>query len=304
MARSIWTGSISFGLVNIPVKLFSAVHQHDVHFHQLAPDGAHIHYKRVSEKSGREVEYENIARASRRVEGQVRHVRTATSSKSCPRRPRRSTSRTSCPRRDRPHLLRAHLLPRAQRTTAATKGYALLAAVMEERERIGHRQRRHARQAVPRRHPAVRQGPGPVDDALADEVVAAVRHRRVPSSARPPSARAREARRADRRLPRRPTGTRAVSRRLRGTPAAVIKAKRRARSSSPRRGSPSPPRCSTSWRRSGRASTRTGAAPGGPSAPRSGRRRRRRSGPRAVDGETDDGEEGHVAPADAEPGRP
>jgi hypothetical protein len=35
MARSLWTGSISFGLVNVPVKAFTAVKDHDVHFHQL-----------------------------------------------------------------------------------------------------------------------------------------------------------------------------------------------------------------------------------------------------------------------------
>jgi hypothetical protein len=51
MARSIWTGSISFGLVNIPVKVFSTIREHDVHFHQLGPDGARVHNQRVSEQS-------------------------------------------------------------------------------------------------------------------------------------------------------------------------------------------------------------------------------------------------------------
>ena len=60
MARSIWTGSLSFGLVNIPVRVFSAIREHDVRFHQLAPDGSRIHYKRVSEKTGREIEFANI----------------------------------------------------------------------------------------------------------------------------------------------------------------------------------------------------------------------------------------------------
>ena len=44
MARSLWSGSLGFGLVNIPVRLFPAIHEHDVHFHQLAPDGSRIHY--------------------------------------------------------------------------------------------------------------------------------------------------------------------------------------------------------------------------------------------------------------------
>jgi DNA end-binding protein Ku len=63
MARPIWTGSISFGLVNVPVKLYSAVHQQDIHFNQFEEGtGAHIQYKRVSEKSGDEVPWEHIVK--------------------------------------------------------------------------------------------------------------------------------------------------------------------------------------------------------------------------------------------------
>src|SRR5689334_4009553 len=60
MPRSIWSGSISFGLVNIPVKAYSAIHEHDVHFHLLAPDGSRVHNQRVSEKSGKVVEYRDL----------------------------------------------------------------------------------------------------------------------------------------------------------------------------------------------------------------------------------------------------
>ena len=63
MPRSIWTGSISFGLVNVPVKLYSAVHSEDIHFHQLEEGtGARIKQKRVSEKTGREVPWEKIVK--------------------------------------------------------------------------------------------------------------------------------------------------------------------------------------------------------------------------------------------------
>jgi len=63
MPRAIWTGSISFGLVNVPVKLYSAVHQQDIHFNQFEEGtGAHIQYKRVSEKSGDEVPWEHIVK--------------------------------------------------------------------------------------------------------------------------------------------------------------------------------------------------------------------------------------------------
>src|SRR3546814_1342386 len=61
MARSVWTGSISFGLVNVPVKAYTAVRDHDVHFNQLEKGtGARIRYEKVSAKSGKEVEADDI----------------------------------------------------------------------------------------------------------------------------------------------------------------------------------------------------------------------------------------------------
>ena len=63
MARSIWSGSISFGLVNVPVKLYSAVSRKTVHFHQLHDaDGSRIQQKRVCVADGEEVPYENIVK--------------------------------------------------------------------------------------------------------------------------------------------------------------------------------------------------------------------------------------------------
>ena len=63
MARAIWSGSISFGLVNVPVKLYSAVSTKDVSFHQLEEGtGQRIKYKRVAEDSGKEVPYEKIVK--------------------------------------------------------------------------------------------------------------------------------------------------------------------------------------------------------------------------------------------------
>jgi DNA end-binding protein Ku len=61
MPRPIWSGSISFGLVNVPVKAMSAVRDHDVHFHQLdKKSGARIRNRKVSEKTGREVKPNDI----------------------------------------------------------------------------------------------------------------------------------------------------------------------------------------------------------------------------------------------------
>ena len=63
MPRSIWTGAISFGLVNVPVKLYSAVSKKTVRFHQLHDkDGVRIQQKRFCPADGEEVPYENIVK--------------------------------------------------------------------------------------------------------------------------------------------------------------------------------------------------------------------------------------------------
>ena len=63
MARSIWSGSISFGLVNVPVKLYSAVSRKTVHFHQLHDaDQARIQQQRVARRTARRSPYEHIVK--------------------------------------------------------------------------------------------------------------------------------------------------------------------------------------------------------------------------------------------------
>jgi len=63
MARAIWTGAISFGLVNVPVKLFSATSPKTVRFHQLSnKTGARIRQKRVDPTTGDEVAFEDIVK--------------------------------------------------------------------------------------------------------------------------------------------------------------------------------------------------------------------------------------------------
>ncbi len=63
MPRSIWTGAISFGLVNVPVKLYSAVSRKGVRFHQLdGRDGVRIQQKRVNPVTGEEVAYDDLVK--------------------------------------------------------------------------------------------------------------------------------------------------------------------------------------------------------------------------------------------------
>jgi DNA end-binding protein Ku len=63
MPRAIWSGAISFGLVNIPVKLYSAVSKKTVRFHQIdAESGQRIRQQRVNPGSGEEIPYEQIVK--------------------------------------------------------------------------------------------------------------------------------------------------------------------------------------------------------------------------------------------------
>lgn len=62
--RAIWTGAVTFGLVNVPVKLYSATQDHDVPLHQVhAKDGGRIRYQRRCEVCDKVVAYEDIDRA-------------------------------------------------------------------------------------------------------------------------------------------------------------------------------------------------------------------------------------------------
>jgi DNA end-binding protein Ku len=70
--RSIWKGSVAFGLVNVPVKVYSATEEKDVRFHQVhAQDGGRIRYKRVCELDGEVVEYADIAKAYESDDGRT-----------------------------------------------------------------------------------------------------------------------------------------------------------------------------------------------------------------------------------------
>lgn len=63
MARAIWSGYINFGLVSVPVGLFSATKEHEVDFHQFQRGTSdRIRNKRVNERTGREVDYDKIVK--------------------------------------------------------------------------------------------------------------------------------------------------------------------------------------------------------------------------------------------------
>ena len=72
MPRAMWKGAVSFGLVNVPVKLYSATEDHDISFRQVhREDGGRIHYKRVCSIDGEEVSYDDIAKGYETEDGQM-----------------------------------------------------------------------------------------------------------------------------------------------------------------------------------------------------------------------------------------
>lgn len=70
--RAIWKGAVSFGLVNVPVRLYSATENHDVQFRQVhREDGGRIKYQRTCSLDGEQVSYDDIAKGYETEDGQI-----------------------------------------------------------------------------------------------------------------------------------------------------------------------------------------------------------------------------------------
>jgi DNA end-binding protein Ku len=68
--RAIWKGSVSFGLVNVPIRLYSATENHDVQFRQVhREDGGRIKYQRVCSECGEQIAYDDIAKGYETEDG-------------------------------------------------------------------------------------------------------------------------------------------------------------------------------------------------------------------------------------------
>ncbi len=63
MPKSIWNGTVTFGMVNVPIKLYSATESKTVHFHEVhVTDGARIEHRRICPKDGQEVPYKEVVK--------------------------------------------------------------------------------------------------------------------------------------------------------------------------------------------------------------------------------------------------
>jgi DNA end-binding protein Ku len=138
MARAIWSGSISFGLVNVPVGLFSATQDHEVHFHQFEKGtSSRIRYERVNEDTGDEVEYEDVVKGAEVSDGEYVMLTQEELESVEPGRSRTIdiSDFVDAAEIDPIYYQKSYYLAPSDDT--ATKAYSLLVKAMTKAERIG-----------------------------------------------------------------------------------------------------------------------------------------------------------------------
>jgi DNA end-binding protein Ku len=139
MPRAIWSGSISFGLVNVPVKLYSAVHHQDLSFHQFEEGtDARVRNKRVSEKTGREVAYEDIVKGYEVTKGHYVMVEPEELAEFAPRATRTIDIEDFVALDDiDPIYYDATYYLAPEKSEGARKAYVLLRTAMEDQGKVG-----------------------------------------------------------------------------------------------------------------------------------------------------------------------
>jgi DNA end-binding protein Ku len=134
--RSIWKGSVAFGLVNVPVKVYSATEERDIRFHQVhEADGGRIRYKRVCELDGQTVEFADIAKAYEAEDGRTVILTDEDFSQLPANNTREIEVSTFVPADQIDPLLydKSYYLEPA---SASTKAYVLLCRTLEQTDRI------------------------------------------------------------------------------------------------------------------------------------------------------------------------
>ncbi|CAM3470956.1 Ku protein [Occultella aeris] len=137
MARSIWTGALAFGLVNVPVGLYSATEDKTIHFRQFAKGtSSRIRYKRVNEDTGREVDYDDIVKGYELDSGEYVLLDPDELDEIAPGRSRTIdiTDFVDAEDIDPIHYQKTYYL--APANEAAERAYRLLTAAMEKTGRI------------------------------------------------------------------------------------------------------------------------------------------------------------------------
>ena len=134
--RAIWKGAIAFGLVNVPVKVYSATEDHDISLHQVHnADGGRIRYQRRCEVCSKIVDYEDIDKAYEDDGRTVVLSRRGAQVASRPRTATRSTSCSSC----RPSSSTRMMFEKSyylEPDSKSPKAYVLLRRALEDTDRV------------------------------------------------------------------------------------------------------------------------------------------------------------------------
>ncbi len=133
--RSIWRGAITFGLVNVPVKLYSATEDHDIALHQVHnADGGRIRYQRRCEICGRVVEYQDIDKAYDAGDRTV--VLTAEDLKSLPSEKSREIDVVEFVPADQVDAIRLDRSYYLEPDATSPRSYVLMRKVLEDTDRV------------------------------------------------------------------------------------------------------------------------------------------------------------------------
>lgn len=138
MARAIWSGALSFGLVSVPVGLFSATQEHEVRFHQFEKGtSSRIRNKRVNEDTGDEVDYDDIVKGAEVDEGKYVVLTQEELESVEPGKSRTIdiSDFVEASEIDPVHYQKSYYLAPSDDT--AKKPYALLVGAMQKSQRIG-----------------------------------------------------------------------------------------------------------------------------------------------------------------------
>ena len=165
MPRPLWTGSLNFGLVNVPVRLTSAVRDLDLHFRQLhAKDHIPIETRRVCSEEDKELDYEEVGNAYD-LDGEQVVLTDEELSAADPKKTRtiEIESFVALDEIDPIYYDHPYYLMPAGETDGTVRAYRLLTEVMAKTDRVALGPLRHAHQGVPGRDPHARAGADALD---------------------------------------------------------------------------------------------------------------------------------------------
>jgi DNA end-binding protein Ku len=137
MPRAIWSGAISFGLVNVPVKAFTAVREHRVRFHELDAKGARVKHEKVSSKTGKEVDSDELQMGYETTPGHYVRFTKDELEELRPPSTRAIEIGDFVDLAEIDPIFYDHTYWLAPDGDAATKPYALLRDSMEDQQRVG-----------------------------------------------------------------------------------------------------------------------------------------------------------------------